>query len=91
MTKLLGEALSEASKLPKDEQDALARSILVELEIDHQWDKTFEDSADVLERLANEALQEHRTGPTKLLDPEIASHYFAPYPLISLYDPTPEK
>ena len=68
MTKLLEEAFAEASQLPEIDQDALARVILEELKADHQWDMMFEESSDVLEQLANEALQEHRSGRSKLMD-----------------------
>ena len=33
-----------------------------------KWDKLFAESEDILEKLAKEALEEHRAGKTKLLD-----------------------
>ena len=70
MTKLLEEAFAEASKLPEQEQDALAAVILEELASERCWDQAFADSADLLAQLADQALAEHRAGKTHVLDPE---------------------
>ena len=70
MTKLLEEAFVEASKLPEQEQDALAAVILEELASERRWDQAFADSADLLAQLADQALAEHRAGKTHVLDPE---------------------
>jgi hypothetical protein len=70
MTKLLEEAFAEASKLPEQEQDALATAILEELASEHRWDQAFANSADLLAQLADQALAEHRAGKTHILDPE---------------------
>ncbi len=70
MTKLLEEAFAEASKLPEQEQDALAAVILEELASERRWDQAFADSADLLAQLADQALAEHRAGKTQVLDPE---------------------
>jgi hypothetical protein len=70
MTKLLEEAFAEASKLPEQEQDALATVILEELASERRWDQAFADSADLLAQLADQALAEHRAGETHVLDPE---------------------
>jgi hypothetical protein len=70
MTKLLEEAFTEASKLPEQEQDALAVVILEELASERRWDQAFADSADLLAQLADQALAEHRAGKTHVLDPE---------------------
>ena len=70
MTKLLEEAFAEASKLPDQEQDALAAVILEELASERRWDQAFADSADLLAQLADQALAEHRAGKTHVLDPE---------------------
>jgi hypothetical protein len=53
-------AFEAASKLPANEQDALAASILAEVEAERRWDALFEGSEPTLERLADEALAEHR-------------------------------
>ena len=70
MTELLRKAFREASKLPDDEQDALASVLLEELEGEHRWESTLEKSHDRLAGLADEALAEHRAGKTKILDPD---------------------
>ncbi|MBI3597778.1 MAG: hypothetical protein HY203_11575 [Nitrospirae bacterium] len=70
MTKLLEKALAEVSKLPKKEQDALATWILEELASEQRWERAFAESSDMLDRLADEALAEHREGRTKKLDPD---------------------
>lgn len=67
MTKLLEKVLLEASKLPPSEQDALAAILLNELASEERWTASFGKSQDVLERLAEEALAEHRAGLTKPL------------------------
>ena len=67
MTKLLEKVLREASKLPPSEQDALAAILLNELASEERWTASFAKSQDLLERLAEEALAEHRAGLTKPL------------------------
>jgi hypothetical protein len=68
MTKLLQEAFRRASELPETEQDSLAKWLLEELESDREWDRLFAESPDVLDRLAQEALEAHRQGKTKPMD-----------------------
>ena len=68
MTKLLEKAFNEASKLPKIEQNALAKWLLKELEAERKWDELFAESESLLDQLADEALEEHRQGKTKPLD-----------------------
>jgi len=68
MTKLLEKAFAAASKLPETEQNIVARWLLDELAAEKQWEATFAGSEDVLGRLADEALEEHRKGRTKPLD-----------------------
>jgi len=69
MHKLLEIAFQEASKLPENEQNSLAKWLLEELEADRKWDTAFADSEDILEQLADEALEEHRRDKTRPLDP----------------------
>ena len=71
MTKLLEKAFSEASKLPETEQDSLAERVLAELDSDRHWDDAFARSGDLLRRLADEALADHRAGLTQDLDPDL--------------------
>jgi hypothetical protein len=68
MTKLLEEAFKKASELPETEQDTLARWLLEELESEREWDRMFAESQDVLDRLADEALDAHKKGKTQPMD-----------------------
>ena len=69
MTQLLEKAFEKASELPEEEQDDLAAFILEELESERQWEQAFSESQDELERLADEALEEHNAGDSEKLDP----------------------
>ena len=68
MTRLLQKAFKEASKLPVVDQNALAKWLLDELEAEKKWEQTFADSENILDRLADETLETHKRGKTKLLD-----------------------
>ena len=70
MTKLLEKAFEEAAKLPSKEQDAFAKWLLRELESDGRWDDSFASSENVLEDLADHAVNEHEQGRTQPLDPD---------------------
>jgi hypothetical protein len=70
MTKALQKAFEAAAKLPDRAQDELAAVILDELRTDVTWEKTLGSSLPELERLAEEALREHRAGRTRPLDPD---------------------
>ena len=65
MTKALERAFQEASKLPESEQDALADAIRNEVLGEDDWDGSFSASAEALEKLADEAIAEHRAGRTQ--------------------------
>ena len=69
MTKLLEKAFNEASLLPDVEQNALAKWLLDELNSEGKWQKAFAETEDVLDMLADEALEEKRKGKTTPLDP----------------------
>ena len=68
MTKLLEKAFEEASRLPEIDQNALAKWVLDELHSEKTWEKSFADSEDILEKLADEALKEKREGKTQPLN-----------------------
>ncbi len=68
-TKLLERAVEKVMKLPENEQDAIAAFILEEIEDETRWDKTFARSQDILAKLAQEAMEEEKSGKTKELDP----------------------
>jgi hypothetical protein len=70
MTRLLDQALRALADLPEAEQDALAVAILAEVKGDETWEQQFGASAAQLERLADEAMSEHREGRSQPLDPD---------------------
>ena len=70
MTKLLEKAFARASKLPASDQDAIASLILDELESERKWQQLFASSPDLLAAMAKEAIDEHRAGKTKPLEPD---------------------
>ena len=67
MTRLLEKAFKEASKLPVVNQNALAKWLLEELESEKKWEQMFDESGNVLEHLADEAIEAHKKGKTKPL------------------------
>ena len=69
MTKLLQQVFERVSELPDTEQDKFARFLLAELRSERQWIELFArpESEELLERLADEALSEHRAGRTRPL------------------------
>ena len=70
MTQLLEKAYARIVQLPEAEQDTIASLILEELDAEEEWNRKFAASADVLSRLAKQALAEHREGKTLPLDPD---------------------
>lgn len=62
MTELLQKMMDELTKLPEEEQDAIASRVLSELEDDSQWDSAFSSSQDQLARLAQKARDAIRRG-----------------------------
>ncbi|MBT9143293.1 MAG: hypothetical protein DDT29_01692 [Dehalococcoidia bacterium] len=69
MTKLLEKAFREAARLPEIDQNALAKWVLDELHSEARWQRAFAESEDILEKLADEALEDKRKGRTTPLDP----------------------
>jgi len=67
VTVLLETALEKIKALPQDQQDAIASQILDALSDEEAWTQRFADK-DKLQRLASEALEEHRRGDTLALD-----------------------
>jgi len=67
---LLEKAICEASKLPPSEQEALGAWLLAELESERRWTELFGSPSDTLERMADEALEQHKQGLTTPLDPD---------------------
>ena len=68
MTKLLEKAFKEASKLPKLEQNAFAKWVMDELKTEAKLQEAFASSEDILDKLADQALAEHKAGKSKILN-----------------------
>lgn len=70
MNQLLKEAFEKAAQLPEDEQEKFARFLIAELESEGRWAELFArpESDDLLTRLADEALADHRAGKTTPLN-----------------------
>ncbi len=67
MTELLKKAFQAASRLPPEQQDAVATMLLAELESERQWDDAFARSQDFLAKMAEEAIAEDEAGETEPL------------------------
>ena len=59
MGRLLKKAISEASKIPDSEQEAIGAWLLAEMESEHRWSELFARSGSVVEPLPDEAVEEH--------------------------------
>jgi hypothetical protein len=70
MTELLEKAFAEASKLPEQDQNAMAHWLLSELDSERAWQERFAHSVPVLQDLVKEAMEEHQRGETLELDPD---------------------
>jgi HEPN domain-containing protein len=67
---LLERAIQEARKLPEEDQELIAWVMLEEIEDQRRWDEAFSQPSEVIERMAEEALEDHRAGRTEPLDPD---------------------
>ena len=67
MTELLESAFERVSKMPEIEQNIFAKFILEELESEKKWESSFAKSENVLERLANEALNDFENGKCEVI------------------------
>jgi hypothetical protein len=68
MTKLLEKAFEVATKLPPEQQDAVAAIVLDEIASEERWDEAFSKSQDVLGALAKQALEAHAKGKSTPLN-----------------------
>ncbi len=70
MSQLMEQAFLKARELPEQDQEAIASIILQEIESEKRWEDLFArpESADLLSRLADEAIVEARAGRTRKLD-----------------------
>jgi len=71
MGKLLERAIREAQTLSESDQEAIGAWLLAEIESERRWDELFSrPPSETLERMAEEALADHRAGRTTPLDPD---------------------
>ncbi|MEB3202322.1 MAG: hypothetical protein VKK05_05840 [Synechococcus sp.] len=68
MTQALSAAVATAAQLSEEEQDALAAILLEEMESEERWNALFADSQNLLERMANEAIQDFQAGRVQPID-----------------------
>jgi hypothetical protein len=68
MSNLLDEACAAAKELPEQEQEAIGAWLLAEIDADRKWDELFAKPSEVIERMADKALEDHRRGRTRPLD-----------------------
>lgn len=68
MTQALSTAVATAAQLPEEEQDALAAILLEEMESEERWSALFADSPNLVERMANEAIQDFQAGRVQPID-----------------------
>ena len=70
MSQLMEQAFLKARQLPEPDQEAIASIILQEIESDRRWDELFArpESAELLSRMADEAIVEIRAGRARKLD-----------------------
>jgi len=72
MGNLLERAIEEAHKLPESDQETIGAWLLAEIESERRWDELFSrPPSETLKRLAEEALEDFRTGRTSPLDPPL--------------------
>jgi len=70
MSQLMDQAFNKLRQLPQEGQDAIASIILMEIEAEERWDALFSrpESAELLARMADEALAEVEAGNARPLD-----------------------
>jgi hypothetical protein len=70
MSQLMELAIQKVKQLPEEDQESIASIILQEIESEHRWEELFArpESADLLSRMADEALAEARAGHSRKLD-----------------------
>ncbi len=72
MTDLLKKAFDAASRLPEDEQDAVAEWLLAELASEEKWEQRFTESQGALTLLAREGVERTRERRDRGSGPRIA-------------------
>ncbi|OHC83589.1 MAG: hypothetical protein A3G73_10650 [Rhodospirillales bacterium RIFCSPLOWO2_12_FULL_67_15] len=69
MNKMLERAFAEVAKLPEEQQEAIARRILKDVEAERGWDERFAKSQDKLGELVRRAREEAARGDVLPHDP----------------------
>ncbi len=67
MNKMLERAIAEVSRLPEDEQEAIACLIMEEMEAERGWDERFAKSGNKLGEMARKAKAQYASGETSPL------------------------
>jgi hypothetical protein len=70
MSNLLDEAYAAAKELSEQEQQPIGAWLLAEIDADRRWEELLAQPSDVIERMAERALEDHRRGRTLPLDPD---------------------
>ncbi len=72
MSRLMEQAIQKIKELPERDQEALASILLQEIDAERRWDELFArpESADLLSRMADQALAGARAGRARKLDPD---------------------
>jgi vancomycin resistance protein YoaR len=65
MTMLLSKAIKKVEALPPELQDEIAKQIIEDIDNELKWQKTLDQPQSKLEKLAEKAMQESKTGKTK--------------------------
>jgi len=68
MTTLLEKAFGMASTLPRSEQEKLGSRWIAEIKSEQRWKELFSESEDILDKLADEALEDLEKGRTEQVD-----------------------
>jgi hypothetical protein len=70
MSRLMEQAIQKLKARPDSDQDALASIMLQEIEAEQRWDQLFArpESAELLSRMADRALDEARASQARKLD-----------------------
>jgi len=62
---LLSKAIKKVEALPPELQDEIAKQIIEDIDNELKWQKTLDQPQSKLEKLAEKAMQESKTGKTK--------------------------
>jgi len=73
MSNLLDEAYAAAKELPQEAQEAIGAVLLAEMDAHRRWDDLLAQPSNVIERMADQALDHLRQGRTVPLDEFLAA------------------